>query len=723
MSAVSGPAPSARSAPSARRAPTWSGLKTALTPPPTAAYVARTLLAMAIALYGAMWLQLSSPASAAVTVMIVANPSRGGILSKGVWRIMGTVAGAVAAVVIMACFPQQPILFIIAFGFWLGVCTFASSMFRHFRAYAAVLSGYTVALIAAGAFATPDHVLAFALSRLAVVTLGVVVSTVVTMIFQPSVTTDAMRSRGRAALRGVAGLLLSRAAGAAMDEPAFIAERTRLAGEIERLDEVVEFSGVEATDVSRHATSIRRGLAAMYAALLSVSVAGLSLNRLTEATAQQRSAEQTAPEETGQDAAHPRTTIAARVIGVLQAVQTYDPQDDRAPMAMAEHLASVAREITTLQGAARSVEEEATLARIHQELQQLYEAIAPFAAWRAKLPPYYGGRRLSAFKDYATAVRNGTRSMIAVVLGGLFTYLTAWPTGPTLLIVLAASCALLSGAPSAAAASIDFAKGITLSTVVAFVWEFVFLPHISGYPMLFLSIAPVLAIAIFATTIPRYSLLALGFAIFFITQLSIADQMSYNVVSYLNSGIAFVLGAWVTVLVFRVILPPNPMRDARNLTRRIRRSTERLLRSGAGHRARRDWLGWLVTHNQAMQRLFMRLQVNPTLRSQTIGDCGALIIITQEALRLQSFLRGLDLPETEAAAAQKALRQLSRLRRPRRAAASAERMSQSLVALHDRSEGPRPGLLRAAGSFRTIAALLPQAERFLALEAPFGAGA
>ena len=411
----------------------------ALTPSPTTAYIGRTLLAMAIALYAALWLQLSSPASAAVTVMIVANPSRGGIVSKGLWRVFGTITGAVAAVVIMALFPQQPILFILAFGFWLGLCTFASSMFRHFRAYAAVLSGYTVALIAAGAISSPDHVLAFALSRLAVVTLGVVTSTVVTMIFQPSVTTDAMRVRARAALRGVASLLLSRAAGNPMDDAAFTAERTRLAGEIERLDEVVEFSGVEATDVNRHAPSIRRGLAAMYAALLSVSAAGASLSRLTEPRAGPL------PEDRSDaEATEARRAVAGHVVDVLQAVQRYDPQDDRAPMAMAEHLASVAREVTALQGNARTVEEEATLARVHQELQQLYETVAPFAAWRANQAPFHGLRRLRAFKDYATAVRNGTRGMIAVVLGGLFSYITAWPSGPTLLIVLASACALLS---------------------------------------------------------------------------------------------------------------------------------------------------------------------------------------------------------------------------------------------------------------------------------------
>jgi uncharacterized membrane protein YccC len=419
---------SASSAPTAQRRLNWARIKSSLAPSPTAAYIARTLLAMAIAIYAAMWLQLSSPASAAVTVMIVANPSRGGIVSKGVWRIFGTITGAVAAVVIMACFPQQPLLFIAAFAFWLGLCTFASSMFRHFRAYAAVLSGYTVALIAAGAGSAPDHVLAFALSRLAVVTLGVVVSTVVTMIFQPSVTTDAMRSRGRAALRGVAKLLLTRAAGTPMDDPAFIAERTRLAGEIERLDEVVEFSGAEATDVSRHAPSIRRGLAALYAALLSVSVAGRSLNLLAEATAGRL------PEGATEGAViRPGAAFVDHVTKVLEEVSRYDPQsqDDRTPMAMAERIAAVAREVTALQGSVRSVEQAATLARIHQELEQLYDAIAPFAAWRAHRAPYHGDRRLSAFKDYATAVRNGARGFLAVMLGGIFSYVTAWPSGPT----------------------------------------------------------------------------------------------------------------------------------------------------------------------------------------------------------------------------------------------------------------------------------------------------
>jgi uncharacterized membrane protein YccC len=416
-------------------------------------------------------------------------------------------------------------------------------------------------------------------------------------------------------------------------------------------------------------------------------------------------------------------TTADRVHGLLQEIAAFEPQTDHDVGALAEKIAGVTREVAGLQPAARTLDEATAIARIHQELDQLHDALAPFANWRANQAPHHRGGQLVTFKDYATAIRNGVRGMIAVVLGGLFIYATAWTAGPTLLIVLAASCGLLSNAPSAAAASTEFAKGITLSSLLAFVWQFLILPHLTGFPLMFGSLIPVLSVAIYATTVPRYALMSLGFVIFFITQLDLANVMAYDIVAFANGAIALTLGAWLTVLVFRVILPPNPMRDAGNLTRRIRRATEGLI-AGTDRRQRpRDRLGWLVTNNQALQRLFQRLQVNPALRSQTIGDSGALLIVAQEALRLRSDLRGLALPETAAAEAGRILKDLTHLRRAQQTADRARQMSETLAALHDQGTEPPPGLLRAAASFRTIAALMPQAERLLALEAPLRKGA
>ena len=83
-------------------------LRAWLLPGPLIPYMLRVFLAIAIALYAAYVLQLESPASAATTVLIVSNVSRGAVISKSVWRVIGSILGAIAAVVLIAAFVQAP---------------------------------------------------------------------------------------------------------------------------------------------------------------------------------------------------------------------------------------------------------------------------------------------------------------------------------------------------------------------------------------------------------------------------------------------------------------------------------------------------------------------------------------------------------------------------------------------------------------------------------------
>ena len=64
------------------------------------------------------------------------------MIGKGVWRVVGTIAGMVVAFVLMGCFAQQPLLFILGFAFWLGVCVAGMTLLRHFRASGTVVAGY-----------------------------------------------------------------------------------------------------------------------------------------------------------------------------------------------------------------------------------------------------------------------------------------------------------------------------------------------------------------------------------------------------------------------------------------------------------------------------------------------------------------------------------------------------------------------------------------------------
>ena len=145
----------------------------AIVPKPAAwAFAFRIWLAMMLALYVAFWLQLDSASSAATGVAILAQPKRGQAISKAIYRFLGTVIGGVVAIVFMALFAQDRVTLLVAFSVWIGVCVFVAQYLQDTRAYGAMLSGYTVAIIALAKIDTPQGTFDAAVGRLAAITVG-----------------------------------------------------------------------------------------------------------------------------------------------------------------------------------------------------------------------------------------------------------------------------------------------------------------------------------------------------------------------------------------------------------------------------------------------------------------------------------------------------------------------------------------------------------------------
>jgi uncharacterized membrane protein YccC len=102
----------------------------------------RRAAAVSLALFTAFYLQLETPSWARTSAAIVCQPIVGSSLFKGVFRMIGTVVGAVAAVILTAMFPQNRAEFLVGM-LWVSLCSFVSTLLRNFAAYAAMLSGYT----------------------------------------------------------------------------------------------------------------------------------------------------------------------------------------------------------------------------------------------------------------------------------------------------------------------------------------------------------------------------------------------------------------------------------------------------------------------------------------------------------------------------------------------------------------------------------------------------
>ncbi|EGS0303476.1 hypothetical protein I5D93_002976 [Salmonella enterica] len=109
-------------------------------------YALRNTIAMCLALTFAYYLNLDEPYWAMTSAAVVSFPTVGGVISKSLGRIAGSLLGATAALIIAGHTLNEPWLFLFSMAAWIGFCTWACAHFTNNAAYAFQLSGYTAAI-------------------------------------------------------------------------------------------------------------------------------------------------------------------------------------------------------------------------------------------------------------------------------------------------------------------------------------------------------------------------------------------------------------------------------------------------------------------------------------------------------------------------------------------------------------------------------------------------
>src|SRR5208337_359094 len=94
-----------------------------------------TFAAAMLALYIAFSIGLSQPYWAMTTAYIVSHPLSGAVRSKAVYRILGTLLGASAAVGLVPNLVDSPVLLSLALALWVGGCLAVSLLDRTPRSY------------------------------------------------------------------------------------------------------------------------------------------------------------------------------------------------------------------------------------------------------------------------------------------------------------------------------------------------------------------------------------------------------------------------------------------------------------------------------------------------------------------------------------------------------------------------------------------------------------
>ncbi len=155
----------------------------------SAGFAVRTTAAAQTALLSASALGLHHTHWAAMTVWLVAQPTRGLLLDKSVLRIAGTLAGAAVGFGLLALFPDRLVPLVVGVALWGALCAGASAFVRPARAYGILLAGYTAILLALPSSPGSHPTASLFADRVLCTLLGVLVSTAVTALFTPPYST------------------------------------------------------------------------------------------------------------------------------------------------------------------------------------------------------------------------------------------------------------------------------------------------------------------------------------------------------------------------------------------------------------------------------------------------------------------------------------------------------------------------------------------------------
>jgi len=477
------------------------------------AFALRVWLAMLLALYVSFWLELESPSSSALTVAILALPTRGQGMEKAGYRLLATAIGVAASIAIAGVFSQTDGLLLAVLGIWVGLCVYVVGMLDGNRAYAASLCCTTVALIAIQQIDTPLQVFPTGVARGAAIGVGVLAVAIVNEVLAAPNYHPALARRIEALDRRVTDL----AQGAESGQAPSATAAANLLHDIAALHPDITSLAAESSVGTARAAAARSALVDL--------VSAFSLGRML--------------------AAFSATSAAAQ--------NANDPDQDAAGL-IAMSRSWLRAEISRKN------------AQVRSSLDALRAARRPYRAWRA---PLYRSRRIAA--------EAGARAAIWFTLIAIFFVLAGWPTTELCLSLVAVIIGLGSTSPAPRSFTMVAVMAMPIACVLAGILKYLVFNGVSEFQLLAIGLAPVVIGLALLISLPNPMPSSLGrlVLVFTLAVLAPTNPQNYDPETFLVTCLFACLSS-VLVFAAQLLLPPlSGDRRVRLLLREVRRELSR----------------------------------------------------------------------------------------------------------------------------------------------------
>ena len=509
-------------------------------------YALRNAIAMCLALWIAFVLELDEPYWALTSAAVVSFPTVGGVISKSIGRVFGSLLGASAAVLIAGHGLNDPWLFTLSIAAWLGVCTYVSNLYQNNVSYAFALAGYTAAIIAFSTVDVTDTTTIFdiAQARVCEVITGILCGAFMMMVLPSTSDGDALLT----SLRKMHVQLLEHAQLLWRSE---VNNQIRVSHEgvinqiltlnllriqafwshyrLRQQNNVLNYLLHQQLRLTSYISSLRR-------MMLNWPNQPENLNSLLAALLEQLRDPETNKYQLAQ---------------LLYKLKPTDPADYR-------HHAFWLR-----------LRDFCWLFLRTERLLQRVENANLVAAEQLQAPKV---SRLTRHADTYEAAYSGLRTFLCIVLACAYWINTQWDSGASGVTLAAIGCVLYSSTASPINSITLLTKSLIFLFIGCFIIKFGLMVQINDFWLFCAFLLPLLAsMQLCKLQYKRYAALWGQLIVFGGSFLAVTNPPTYDYQSFINDGLAKVAGVMLAGLFFQVLRPSSDSRKSRRLIRALRR--------------------------------------------------------------------------------------------------------------------------------------------------------
>lgn len=514
----------------------------------------KCLIAAMLAYYIALRIGLNRPFWAVVTSYIIAQPLAGAVLSKAAFRLMGTIVGAAASVVLVPMFVNEPAVLSLALALWLALCLYIAQLDRTPRAYLFLLAGYTACIIGFPSVQAPGAVFNTAILRVQEITIGILCASLIHGAVFPRTVTRQLLLRIDTILTDTRRWSAASLAGAR--EASLDLERRRLAIDVFDLHQLtihLPFDTARILPRVRTVRALQDSLSLLLPLASSIEDRLVELGNCPSGVPEPVAAlvlriqawiENGAVAADREETAKPLIAAARRLEPLAQELTPEAPETELVwrDMLLLNLLSRLADLVTTLG--------DAHLLR-DQVLSPSVRAIAPRVE---ELLALTSSRPLHL--DRGLAIRSAFGTVATIGLGSVFWIGTAWKDGVGAVLIAGVACALFSGLDNPRAAIGKMQLGSTIGLVMSILYAYTIMPRVTDFVTLVAVLAPMLLIMGVLMGKPATAPVGTGILIGFPQTVGLTASYIPGFGAALNGAIAQYIGigfAMVTVGLFLTI--------------------------------------------------------------------------------------------------------------------------------------------------------------------------